>query len=58
LCRDSLAVEGLKDAGALCGQDVGGGALCGDAAVVETDDFGVEQEGFFYVVGYGEDWDA
>ena len=44
--------------GALCGQDFCGWALGDNVAVVEADDFGVEQEGFFYVVGYGEDWDA
>ena len=35
-----------------------GGALGGDAAVGESEDFGVEEEGFGDVVGNGEDGDA
>ncbi len=40
------------------GEDLSGGALGGDAAVGEAEDFGVEEEGFGDVVGDGQDGDA
>ncbi len=49
------SVELGEEAGALFGEDDGGRALVGDAAVGELDDFGVELEGFGDVVGNGED---
>jgi hypothetical protein len=48
----------LQHAGALFGEDLGGGALVEDDSLFETDDFGVEDEGFFDVVGDGEDGDV
>jgi hypothetical protein len=48
-------MEGLEDAGAFGGEDFGGGAQRCDASGCEADDFGVEQEGLFDVVGDGED---
>ena len=50
--------EALEEAGSVLGEDLCGGALGGDAAVGEAEDFGVEEEGFGDVVGYGEDGDA
>jgi hypothetical protein len=55
--RWAILAEGVEDALALGGEDLGGGALGEDAALFETDDFGVEEKGFFDVVGYGEDGD-
>ncbi len=49
--------EGLEEAFAVLGEDLSGGALGGDAAVGEAEDFGVEEEGFGDVVGDGEDGD-
>ena len=40
--------------GAFCGQDFVGWALGEDFTVVDADDFGVEQQGLFDVVGDGE----
>ncbi len=53
-----VSAEGVEDGGAFGGEDFGGGALGGDAAGGEADGVGVEEEGFFDVVGDGEDGDA
>ncbi len=42
-------------AGALFGENLGGGALVGEAAFVEFEDLGVELEGFGDVMSDGED---
>ena len=51
-------MQDLQHAGALVGEDLGGWALGDDDALFEANDFGVEDEGFFDVVGDGEDRDA
>ena len=44
-----------QDALALGGEDLVDGALFGDLAFMKTQDFGIENEGFCYVVGDRED---
>jgi hypothetical protein len=51
-------LEGLKDLGALVCEDFGSWALGGDAAGGEAEDVGLEKEGFFDVVGDGQDGNA
>ncbi len=53
-----LAAEDVEHGRALFGEDAGGGALSYDGALLDADHVGVEQEGFFDVVGDGEDGDA
>jgi len=48
--------ESVEDAGALDGEDLGGGALGENLAFFEADDVRVEQKDLFDVVGDGEDW--
>ena len=53
-----LALQDIQHAAALVGEDLGGGTLGDDDALFQANDFGVEDEGFFDVVGDGEDGDA
>ncbi len=54
---DALTQDG-QHAGALVGEDLRGGTLIDDETLFDADDLGVEDEGFFDVVGDGEDGDA
>jgi hypothetical protein len=54
----AILAEGIEDARALGGKNLVGGPLGEDAALFEADDFGVELEGLFDVVGYGKDGDV
>ena len=51
-------MQGLEDAEAFVGEDFGDVALCVNASVAKDDDFGLQAEGLFDVVGYGDDGDA
>ena len=48
----------MQHAGALGGEDLGCGTLVDDGTLFHAKDFGVEEEGFFDIVGNGEDGDA
>ena len=50
-------MQDIQHAGALVGQDLGGGTLIDDDSVFDANDFGVEDEGFFDVVRDGEHGD-
>jgi len=51
-------LQDLQHAGTLFGEDLGGGTLVDDDSLFQANDFGVEDEGFFNVVGDREDGDA
>lgn len=53
-----LGAENFEHGRAFLGEDAGCGALVFDGTLLNADHLGVEQEGFFDVVGDGEDWDA
>ena len=48
-------MQDSEHAGALFGEDLGCGTLVDDDSLFQANDFGVEDKGFFYVVGDGED---
>ena len=53
-----LALQDLQHAGPLVGEDLRCGPLVDDDSLFDANNFGVEDEGFFDVVGDGKDGDA